>query len=114
MWGGTGWYSVVLGQCRPLLVDTWWYWVSVGRYWFVLGGTGSVWDGTGWYLVVLSRYYLILLGIKGWLHDKSCSSFGFFPNEGRGEGPAQIFCHLFMNAFWVNKRSLFPPKCQSF
>ena len=27
-------------------------------------------------------------------------------------GLAQIFCHLFISAFLVNKRSLFPPKCQ--
>ena len=29
-----------------------------------------------------------------------------------GGGPVQIFCHLFINAFLVNKRSLFPPKYQ--
>ena len=29
-----------------------------------------------------------------------------------GEGPAQIFRHLFISAFLVNKRSIFPPKCQ--
>ena len=29
--GGTGWCLVVLGQCRTVLVGTWWYWVSVGR-----------------------------------------------------------------------------------
>ena len=29
-----------------------------------------------------------------------------------GEGAAQIFCHLFISAFLVNKMSLFPPKCQ--
>ena len=28
------------------------------------------------------------------------------------EGPAQIFCPLFICAFLVNKWSLFPPKCQ--
>ena len=39
---GTGWYLVVLGQYRGVLVDTWWYWVSIGRYWLTLGGTGSV------------------------------------------------------------------------
>ena len=33
---------VVLGQCGAVLVGTWWYWVSIGRYWLVLGGTGSV------------------------------------------------------------------------
>ena len=31
-----------------------------------------------------------------------------------GGGPAQIFYHLFITAFLVNKRSLFPPKCQEF
>ena len=44
--------------------------------------------------------------------NKSCCSFGFFPNEGGGEFPAQIFWHLFISAFLVNKRSLFPPRCQ--
>ena len=29
-----------------------------------------------------------------------------------GEGPAQMFCHLFISAFLVNKGSVFPPKCQ--
>ena len=29
-----------------------------------------------------------------------------------GEGPIQIFWHLFISAFFVNKRRLFPPKCQ--
>ena len=28
--GGTGWYLVVLGQYRLVLVDIWWYWVSIG------------------------------------------------------------------------------------
>ena len=27
-------------------VCTWWEWVSIGRYWLVLGGTGSVKGGT--------------------------------------------------------------------
>ena len=40
------------GQYGALLVGTWWYWVSMGRYWLVLGGTGSVEGGTGWYLIV--------------------------------------------------------------
>ena len=55
-------------QYRLVLVDTWWYWVSMKRYWLiydgtgsvegawlVLGGTGSVGGGTGWYLVVLGQ-----------------------------------------------------------
>ena len=37
------------------MVGTWWYWVSIGRSWLVLGGTGSVHGGTGWYLVVLGN-----------------------------------------------------------
>ena len=37
-------------------------------------------------------------------------SFGFCPNEGGGLCPN--FCHLFISAFLVNKRSLYPPKCQ--
>ena len=40
--GGTGWYLVVVGQWRTVLVATWWYWVNMGRYWLLLGGTGSV------------------------------------------------------------------------
>ena len=28
------------------MVDTWWYWVSIGQHWLVLGGTGSVEGGT--------------------------------------------------------------------
>ena len=41
---------------------------------------------------------------------KGCCSFGCYPNE--GGGPAQIFYHLFISAFLVNKSSLFPPKWQ--
>ena len=36
----------------------------------------------------------------------------FVEMRGRGEGPAQIFCHLFISAFLVNERSLFPQKCR--
>ena len=32
----------------------------MGRYWLVLGGTGSVWGGTCWYLVVLGQYGVVL------------------------------------------------------
>ena len=49
---------------------------------------------------------------EGRYHKKSSFSFGFCPHEGGGEGPAQIFWHLFISAFLANKRSLFPPKCQ--
>ena len=53
--GGTGWYLMVLGQQRAVLIDTEWYWVSKGRYWLVVGGTGSVKGGTGLYLVALGQ-----------------------------------------------------------
>ena len=33
-------------QYRFVLVDTWWYRVSMECYWLVLGGTGSVEGGT--------------------------------------------------------------------
>ena len=36
-------------------IDIWWYWVNIGRYWLVFGGTGSVWGSTGWYLVILGH-----------------------------------------------------------
>ena len=32
---------------QMLTVGTSWYWVSMGRYWFVLGGNGSVEGSTG-------------------------------------------------------------------
>ena len=34
-------YMMILGQDRSVLVDTWWYWVTMGQY-LVFGGTGSV------------------------------------------------------------------------
>ena len=52
--GGTGWYWVVLGHYRVVLVDTllgqyravlvgtWWYWVSVTWYYRILSGIGLV------------------------------------------------------------------------
>ena len=42
---------------------------------------------------------------------KRWCSFGFCPNEGGG-GTCPFFWHLFISAFYVNKRSLFLPKCQ--
>ena len=45
--GSTGWYLVVLGQKKVILVDTGWYWVSMGLYLLVHGGNGSVLGGDG-------------------------------------------------------------------
>ena len=53
--GGTGWYLVVLGLFRLIMVGTWWYWVSIGRCWLIHDGIGSVKGGTGWYLIVLGQ-----------------------------------------------------------
>ena len=33
---------MILNQYRAVLVNTWLYWVSRGRCWLVLGGTGSL------------------------------------------------------------------------
>ena len=47
---------MVMGQCKVILVGTWWYLVSMRRYWLILGGTGSVWSSTGWYLAIRVFY----------------------------------------------------------
>ena len=57
--GGSGWYLVVLGHYRVVLVETLRYWVSTGQYWLVLDGTGSVEGGTGRYLMVLGHYRVL-------------------------------------------------------
>ena len=49
-------------QYRFLLVDTWWYLVSMEWNWLVLGGTVSEEGGTGRYLVVLGQYGALLVG----------------------------------------------------
>ena len=41
------------------MVGTWWCWVSIGWYWSVLGGTGSVESRTGWYWVSMERNWSI-------------------------------------------------------
>ena len=42
-------------QYSLVLVDTWWYWVSMEWYWLIYDGTGSVEGGCSWYLVVLGQ-----------------------------------------------------------
>ena len=53
--GGNGLSMLVLGQYRSVLVDTWWYLVSMEWYWFIYDGTGSVKGGSDWYLVLLGQ-----------------------------------------------------------
>ena len=48
-------------QNRLVLVDTWWYWVSMEWYWLIYDGTGSVEGGSGWYLVVLGQQKAVLV-----------------------------------------------------
>ena len=38
---------VELGQFWAVVADTWWYRVSMGWYWLVHGGTGSLEGGKG-------------------------------------------------------------------
>ena len=37
---------MVLGQYRAVLAGTWWFWVSMGRYWLI-GQYGLIYDVTG-------------------------------------------------------------------
>ena len=48
-------------QYRLVLVDTWWYWVSMERDWLIYDGTRSVEDGDSWYLVVLGQKKAVLV-----------------------------------------------------
>ena len=59
--GGTGRYMMVLGQDRLVLVDTWWYWVSMERYWFIYYGSGTVLVNTCWQLVVLDQCRAVMV-----------------------------------------------------
>ena len=48
-------------EYRLVLVDTWWYWVSMERYWLIYDGTGSVEGSTGQYTMVLGQYQSVLV-----------------------------------------------------
>ena len=45
-------------------------------------------------------------------HKKKVAVLLDFVQIRGGEGPAQFFCHLFISAFLVNKRIVFPKECQ--
>ena len=62
------------------------------------------------------KYYLwwskkIWRSLRDGLPKKVAVLLDFVQLRG-GEGPAQIFWHIFISAFLVNKRSFFHPKCQ--
>ena len=69
VYNSIGWYFMVLGQCRPLLVGTWWFWVSIRRHWLLLGGTGSLKDNAGRYLVDCPTQLTLITWICQF-HDK--------------------------------------------
>ena len=48
-------------QYRLVLVDTWWYWVSMEWYWLIYDGTGSEEGGSGCYLLVLGQEKAVLV-----------------------------------------------------
>ena len=52
---------MVLGQDRLVLVDTWWYWVSMERFWFIYYGSGTVLVNTCWQLVVLDQCRAVMV-----------------------------------------------------
>ena len=56
----------------------------------------------------INKYLLI---DKGRFYNKIICSFGFCPNEWE-EGPCPKFLSPLISAFFVNKRSIFPPKWQ--
>ena len=35
-------------ELEAVPVGAWWDWVSIGRYWLIYDGTGSVEGGAGW------------------------------------------------------------------
>ena len=57
------WYMFRAGGlvCALVLVSSWRYWASIGRYWLVLVGSGTVYCGNGWPLVVLGQYRGVLV-----------------------------------------------------
>ena len=49
-WVSIGRYWLIYdgtGSVEAVLVGNWWYWVSM-EYWLIYDGTGSVEGGTGW------------------------------------------------------------------
>ena len=49
-------------QYSLVLVDTWWYWVSMEWYWLIYDGTGSEEVGDCWYMMVLGQFRAVLVG----------------------------------------------------
>ena len=60
--GNSGWYLVVLGSLEGSTGQYMMVLDQYGRYWLILGGTGSGLSGTGSNMMVLGQYGLILFG----------------------------------------------------
>ena len=45
VWGGTGWYLVVLGQCNLVLLDIKWNWVSITLLCLHILKKVEIWSG---------------------------------------------------------------------
>ena len=45
VWGGTGWYLVVLGQCNLVLLDIKWNWVSTTLLCLYILKKVEIWSG---------------------------------------------------------------------
>ena len=45
VWGGTGWYLVILGQYNLVLLGTKWYWVGIGHLCLYLLKKVEIWLG---------------------------------------------------------------------
>ena len=62
---------MVLGQYRAVMVDTWWFWVSIVWYWLI-------YDGTGHY-----RAYWSVLGGSGSVEGGTCCTWWYWVSEGQ-------------------------------
>ena len=54
---------MLLGQYRAVLFGTWWFWVSIGLYWLMYDGAGSV-QGVTFFLLKSNHWSLFMRMIK--------------------------------------------------
>ena len=72
---------------------------------------GEVTQRWSWRTRFSSCQLIMMTSPRGRHHEKKLLFFWISSKWGGG-WPAQIFPHLFISAFLVNNRSIFPPKCQ--
>ena len=119
-------FFVILGYLGILVIL-----VIFVYYWLFLKGERSTYLRQGDLFILSGTEYQGLLLVYWWFPvNTSCNLLSlrslrdgftkknvallldFVQMRGGGEGPAQFFCYFFISAFLVNKRSVFPPKCQ--